>query len=108
MELDYKLVGERIKLYRKRRKWTQQVISEHANLSKQYFAEIEAGRKEGRLAIYYRIAKALDVSLDILVSDSTDQNDYMAKSALSKRIENYSEKQYKMLLSYMDYLDFIK
>jgi transcriptional regulator with XRE-family HTH domain len=54
-------LGRRIRILRTERGWTQQVLADHAELSREHLAELEAGNKEAGVRTVERIAKALDV-----------------------------------------------
>ncbi len=107
MQLNYKLIGKRIRQYRKQLGLTQKEVAEKAGISEQYCSELELGKKGGTLAVYYQLAQALNVSLDSLVMDNVSNDNSIATSALINRIQNYTPEKYEMLLSYMDFLDFI-
>ncbi|MCP4363608.1 MAG: helix-turn-helix domain-containing protein [Chloroflexi bacterium] len=57
-----------IKVWRKHRALTQQQVADVAGISKAYLSQIESGRRKGSTDILSAIAKALDLSLDDVVS----------------------------------------
>lgn len=108
MQLDNKLVGKRIRKYRKRLGLTQEKFAEKAGISKQYCSELELGKKNGSFTVYYQIAQELNISLDSLVIDDVSNDKTIAKTALIDRICHYTPEKYKLLLYYMDFLDFME
>ena len=56
-------LGRRIRVLRTERGWTQQVLADHAELSREHLAELEAGNKEAGVRTLDRLAKALDVKI---------------------------------------------
>lgn len=54
-------VGERIKTLRKQRGWSQQILADHAQLSKVHIIAVEKGRAELGVRTLERIANALEV-----------------------------------------------
>lgn len=54
-------VGERIKTLRKQRGWSQQILADHAQLSKVHIIAVEKGRAELGMRALERIANALEV-----------------------------------------------
>jgi DNA-binding XRE family transcriptional regulator len=62
-----------IKVWREYRKLTQQQLADTAGISKPYLSQIETGKRMGTTEILSAIAKALDVSLDDVV---TTKNNY--------------------------------
>jgi DNA-binding XRE family transcriptional regulator len=57
-----------IKVWREHRGMTQQQAAEKAGISKAYLSQLESGQRKGTTQVLRSIAKALDVSLDDLVS----------------------------------------
>ncbi len=57
-----------IKVWREYRKLTQQQLAETAGISKPYLSQIETGKRIGTAEILSAIAKALNVSLDEVVT----------------------------------------
>ena len=55
-------VGRRIRVLRTERGWTQQVLADHAELTREHLSELESGKKEIGLRALDRIAQALEVS----------------------------------------------
>lgn len=56
-----------IKIWREHRGLTQQVLADAAGISKGYLSQLESGSREGTVTVLKRIAKALDIDLDLLV-----------------------------------------
>jgi len=54
-------VGKRIRILRLERGWTQQILADHAELTREHLSELESGKKEIGLRALDRIAKALEV-----------------------------------------------
>ena len=67
MDFDYATIGKHIQQYRFELDKTQEEIAEKANISKNYLSKIETGKSAGRLDKYYSIAKALGVTIDMLI-----------------------------------------
>ena len=66
IEIDLKIVGNRIRQARKRLMKTQEHISEIADISAQYWSAVETGRDRGSVNTYLQIAAALGVTLNDL------------------------------------------
>ncbi len=56
-----------VKVWREYQGMSQVVLAEAAGLSQAYIAQIETGKREGRIAAYKAIASVLGVDLDDLV-----------------------------------------
>jgi transcriptional regulator with XRE-family HTH domain len=59
--------GWRVRQLRERKNWTQERLAEHAELDRSYIAGIEAGLRNPSLVSVWKIAKALDVTLAVLL-----------------------------------------
>ncbi|MCC0658609.1 MULTISPECIES: helix-turn-helix domain-containing protein [unclassified Clostridioides] len=70
MELDFKVIGQRIKIARIKKKLTQEVLSEKINVSPQHVSNIETGNSSVSLATLVAIANTLEVSVDELLCDT--------------------------------------
>ncbi len=57
-----------IKVWREYRGLTQQQLADKAGISKPYLSQIETGKRTGTTEILSAIAKALDVSLDEVIT----------------------------------------
>jgi len=64
-----------IKVWREYRKLTQQQLAETVGISKPYLSQIETGKRMGTAEILSAIAKALDVSLDEVVTTGNSNNE---------------------------------
>ncbi|HBG2880010.1 TPA: helix-turn-helix transcriptional regulator [Clostridioides difficile] len=70
MELDFRAIGQRIKIARIKKKLTQEVLSEKINVSPQHVSNIETGNSSVSLATLVSIANVLGVSVDELLCDT--------------------------------------
>lgn len=59
-------LGRRIRVLRTERGWTQQVLADHAALTREHLAELEAGNKEAGVRTIERLASALDETISSL------------------------------------------
>lgn len=63
-----KRVGLRIAAARTAKGWSQQLLADHAQISREHVVRIENGQKELGLRTLERIAQALDMSPASLIS----------------------------------------
>ncbi len=103
-DLDYSMVGKRIKEKRKQKHYSQYKLADITGLSSKYISEIELGKKEGRLDIYVRIAEALNVSLDEFVADSVSADSVIFENKFNVLYKSFGKTRKEMLLNYMDFL----
>ena len=62
------VVGDRIRAIRRGRKWTQQMLADHAELTREHICRIEDGSSEMGLRTIERIAQALEVEMALLLT----------------------------------------
>lgn len=70
MEIDYKAIGQRIKIARIKKGVTQETVAGKIEMSLQHISNIETGNTKLSLPAAIAIANALDVSLDSLLCDN--------------------------------------
>jgi transcriptional regulator with XRE-family HTH domain len=56
-------VGRRIRVLRTEREWTQAMLADHAELTREHLSELENGHKEVGIRALEKIAQALGVNL---------------------------------------------
>jgi transcriptional regulator with XRE-family HTH domain len=61
-----KILGENIRTYRRRLKWSQEKLAEKAELHHNYIGDIERGEENVSVDALMRIATAMDVRLSEL------------------------------------------
>lgn len=57
-------VGQRIRLLRTNKGWTQEILAGHTGTGRVYVTELENGRKEICVRMLERIANALEVNME--------------------------------------------
>ena len=70
MELDYKLIGQRVKICRIKSGLTQEKTAGLAGLTAQHISNIETGNTKVSLPTLVAIANALSVSIDSFLIDN--------------------------------------
>jgi len=76
--IDYYSLGSKIKAKRKERHYTQEQLAELCDLSVGFLGHIEAGSRIPSLESLYKIAVALNISIDYLLLDTTiDDNNFI-------------------------------
>lgn len=69
MNINFKIIGKRIKYYRKREKLSQMDLAEFADLSVPYISFVETGKKKISLSSLLNIATALHVTPNHILTD---------------------------------------
>lgn len=83
IELNYKLIGKRLREIRKKRGYTQEEVSERAGISAQHCSGIECGSAKVSLPALVRLCNALDATPDDVLADSVNRPTHR----LSKDVE---------------------
>ena len=98
MKLDYLTVGQRIRAIRKRRKMSQAVLSEKADLDPTCISYIENGTRCMSLESLIAIANALGVTADILLCDSLDNQLTASMAELEYLLKDCSNHERRVIL----------
>ncbi len=72
IELNYKLIGIRLRSIRKKRGYTQEQVAERANISPQHYSGVETGGAKVSLPALVRLCNALDATPDDVLTDSVN------------------------------------
>lgn len=92
-------VGERITALRKQRGYTREKLSELADVSVQFLADIEKGRKSMTIATLKRIASALLVPTDYIVNGTTENGDNDGIISILNTLSDKNKKQAEKILT---------
>lgn len=65
--MDKKIIGKKIREYRKRRNLTQEALGERAGLHYTYIGQVERGEKDPSFKSLTDIAEALEINVDRLL-----------------------------------------
>lgn len=84
IELNYQLVGKRLRAIRKKRGYTQEQLAEMAGISPQHCSGIETGGAKVSLPALIQICNALEVTPDEVLLDSVPA---AAKPGLMREVE---------------------
>lgn len=95
MDIDFALLGKRIREERMKKGLTSDHLSEIVDLSADSLRHIEIGASKPSLNKLYRIALALDVSLDYLTGRSPDCKGILLNQQLKDM--NLNQEQLQML-----------
>lgn len=96
MEIDYTLIGQRIKEARKKKGWSQEKISEEIDVAVGYISRVERGNPINlkRLA---QISNALDVPMEYLVTGVSLKSENYLNKELSEIIAQCSPEKQKLI-----------
>ncbi len=75
-----RVVGERVKAARARKKISRRILSEKSQVSQRYLAQLESGAGNISIGLLLRVASALDTKIELLVSEQDPWNTELAKA----------------------------
>lgn len=105
MNIDYNLIGSRIKEERRKNGMTQEELAERLEVSIGYISQVERGITKISLDLLGSISGILNVDVASFITESSvKQNDYMY-GALHNRIMRLSAKQRKILGDFIDIIE---
>ena len=70
MEIDYKAIGQRIKIARIKKGITQEAVADIIDITPAHMSNVETGKTKVSLPTLIEIANALSVSVDVLLCDN--------------------------------------
>ena len=97
--LDYKLIGRNIRKYRKLYNYSQEQLAEKIQISTIHMSHIETGNTKLSLPVFCDIAKALNVSTDLLLSNVPVGDEESTKQEVTLLLESCNEKQAELLMN---------
>ncbi len=92
-------VGKRINETRKCRGYSREKLSELADVSVQFLADIEKGRKSMTVATLRRVASALNVTSDYIINGSEPFYENAEINTMLASLPQYYRKQAEKLLA---------
>jgi len=104
MDIDFRLIGQRIKQQRKIHGLTQEKLAEELSVTVGYVSQIERGRVKVNLEMLGKIAGTLCCDPGYLVSGtSSHQHTYLSED-IQKRFDRMNSDDKRILLEFADML----
>lgn len=97
MDIDYKLIGERIKAARLKCKLTQENLSEKLNISPAFLSRIERGSSQINLKRLIEICTLLDTNPGYILTGVNQKSSSYLNKELEKLIENCPKDRLRMV-----------
>ena len=98
MNVDYKLIGERIKKTRKSVGMTQETLAEKLNVSIGYVSQVERGITKISLDLLGAISGALNCDIASLIKESAVNSSEYMESELLEEIRGLDRNKRKFIL----------
>ena len=106
MEDLIKVVGERIRFFRKERGLSQEELAYRAALHNTYIGQVERGEKNATIESLTKISAALDITVAELFLDTATQQKILSfeLEEMVRLLENRSKKDQQAVLEFIDAL----
>lgn len=100
MNVDFDLMGQKIKDARDKARLTQEQLAENVDLSVTHISAIENNNSGVSVASLVKIANELNVSLDWLLFDKTEGL-YFIENEVSRLFSDCTDKEAQILLNFL-------
>ena len=97
MDLDYSLIGKRIRKRRKALKLTQAQLAELAELSSTNISHIERGTTKLGLPTIVALANAMDTTVDRFLMDVVNRSEAEFRREFAELLNDCSAEEYRLL-----------
>ncbi|CZR99370.1 anaerobic benzoate catabolism transcriptional regulator [Clostridioides difficile] len=98
MELDFRAIGQRIKIARIKKRLTQDTVSEMVNVTPSHMSNIETGKSTVSLQTLISIANVLGVSIDELLCDTILDSKIVFEKELSDILKDCNDYEIRVLV----------
>lgn len=95
-------MGRKIREARLKKGYTQQTLSEKANIGEMYLSEIERGIKMPSMNLFIKLITALDVSADYVLRDEVPSGKEFVYNEITQKMEGLTPKQRKAAADILD------
>ena len=95
-------MGRKIREARLKKGYTQQTLSEKADIGEMYLSEIERGIKMPSINLFIKLITALDVSADYVLRDEVPTGKEFVYDEITQKLEGLTPKQRKAAADILD------
>ncbi|MCC0732935.1 helix-turn-helix transcriptional regulator [Clostridioides sp. ZZV14-6009] len=99
MDLDFRAIGQRIKIARIKKRLTQDTLSELVNITPQHMSNIERGGSSVSLPTLIAISNVLHVSVDELLCDAVLDSKIVFEKELQEVISDCNEYEIRVIVN---------
>ena len=97
-ELDFKLIGQRIKIARIKKRLTQEAVANRVNITTQHMSNIETGNSSVSLPTLIAIANVLYVTIDELLCDAILNSKIIFENELNEILKDCNEYETRFIV----------
>lgn len=98
MEIDYKAIGQRIKIARIKKSTTQEAIADIIDITPAHMSNVETGKTKVSLPTLISIANALSISVDALLCDNIVASTAVFEAEAKELFKDCDEYEIRMLV----------
>lgn len=102
MNVDYVLIGSRIKLKRKEKRMTQEMLAEALDVSVGYVSQVERGVTKISLDLLAEISGILECDIVFFVSGTSASGESYLKTEISSKYDRLSARDKRLVLGIID------
>lgn len=103
--IDYKVIGRRIKKYRKNIHMTQNLLAEKLDVSESFISQVERGTTRVSLQRLDQISEILNVDISLLVSNIGNIENGKVYSEIDEIIKEWSDHKKELLVKVLICID---
>ena len=100
--MDKASLGKKIREARIKKGYTQQTLSEKADIGEMYLSEIELGVKMPSMNLFIKLITALDISADYVLRDEIPTGKEFVYDEITQKLEGLTPKQRKAAADILD------
>lgn len=104
MNIDYRLIGARIKVKRKRLNYTQEILAEKLDVTVGYISQVERGITRISLDLLAAISDILSCDIAELITDTAVQSSHYLEEEFRTCFEQLSHEDKKLTLDFIGLL----
>ncbi|HFL3106108.1 TPA: helix-turn-helix domain-containing protein [Clostridioides difficile] len=97
-ELDFKAIGQRIKIARIKKRLTQEAVAEKVNITTQHMSNVETGNSSVSLPTLIAIANVLYVTIDELLCDAVLNSKVIFENELNEILKDCNEYETRFIV----------
>ena len=104
MQVDYKLIGTRIKEQRRLREYTQEDLAEKLEVSVGYISQVERGITRISLDLLAAVSTVLECDMAVLVTGSAMNGELYMRDEIGALYDQLNHREKQLTLGFMELL----
>ncbi len=102
MAPDYKIIGQRVRAFRKAKGWTQEHLAELAEIEPSNLSHIERAATKVSLPTLLSIANALGATLDELVYGNLVKSAHISAARINEVLADCNDEELRALSAFLE------